>query len=260
MSRSNLIDLANQSDVKRITEFGKAAQGLHTKDIADAYDLTKAIAPKRHARGKSYIGTRKGVTSSGSTSTRREEHLAVAMFNRSSAGVPFVLPDGRTLEILDYQTPLKARQGDKKIGKLDLLGILDNEWKCVIELKVDGENGSRGDTPLRALLEGLAYCAIVDANSVEFNAEIQERFGYAASEASPVLMVMAPSSYWQSYVSNRRAGDWRQVVSDLASRVRVSVGVETVFASLVDSGFEMGLAGKPPRLLGSCTLDYPPGL
>ena len=56
------------------------------------------------------------------------------------------------LKIIDYQTPLKARQADSRIGKIDLLGLVGDRL-TVIELKAGG--GS--DSPLRALLEGLAY-------------------------------------------------------------------------------------------------------
>ena len=39
------------------------------------------VAPRRHDRGKRYLQGRTGTTSSGASSNRREEHLAVALCN-----------------------------------------------------------------------------------------------------------------------------------------------------------------------------------
>jgi len=73
----------------------------------------------------------------------------------------------RTIRILDYQVPLKAAQFDKGIGKIDLSGCGPDGRLEVIELKVGRSAGVVGETPLRALLEGLAYAvSFVDLGDV----------------------------------------------------------------------------------------------
>ena len=89
--------------------------------------------------------------------------------------------------------PLKARQGDRGVGKVDLFAAVDGRLPCVVELKVAGES-ARGDTPLRALLEGLAYCAIVEANAADIASEFAEQ--HVVSASRPTLVVMAPDNYW----------------------------------------------------------------
>ena len=104
--------------------------------LARCYEHLVRVAPRRHARGKRYVHGRTGTTSSGASSNRREEHLAVALCNASRSGVAFALPDRRPFAIIDYQMPLKARQGDLGVGKVDLFAVVDGRLPCVIELKV----------------------------------------------------------------------------------------------------------------------------
>ena len=82
------------------------------------------------------------------------QHLALALWSASRTAGPITLPTGGSLEVLDFQTPLKARQNDKGVGKVDLFGLVDNCRAAVIELKVLPTTG-HGDTPLRAYLEAL---------------------------------------------------------------------------------------------------------
>ena len=106
--------------------------------------------------------------------------------------------------------PLKARQGDRGVGKVDLFAVVDGRLPCVGELKVAGET-NYGE-PLWALLEGLTYCAIVEANARDIASEVTDQ--YALSASRPTLVVMA----------------------------------------LLDARFEMGLCGRPARLVGSCRM------
>ena len=174
-------------------------------------------ASRRHDRGKRYVHGRTGVTSSRASSNRREEHLAVALYNASRGGAAFALPDRRPLEFIDYQMPLKARQGDWGVGKVDLFAVVDGRLPCVVELKVAGES-ARGDTPLRALLEGLAYCAIVEANGADIASEVADQ--HALSVSRPTLVAMAPDNYWAGYLDHPRAGRWLSAVRDLVAGLR----------------------------------------
>ena len=80
--------------------------------------------------------------------------MAIARSNMKGS---WPCPDGGRFRLLDYQFPLKARQSDAGIGKVDLLGVTDRGRLTVIELKVKppGDN-ARGESPVAALLPGLA--------------------------------------------------------------------------------------------------------
>ena len=253
MRAVGLIDLHNNPAVNRITEFAEVAGNLASDVgmLAHCYENLVRVAPRRHDRGKLYLHGRTGTTSSGASSPRREEHLAVALCNASRGGVAFALPDRRPLAIIDYQMPLYARQGDLGVGKVDLFAVVDGRLPCVIELKVAGKS-ARGDTPLRALLEGLAYCAIVEANVADIASEVAEQ--HPLSPSRPTLIVMAPDNYWAGYLDHPRAGRWFSAVRDLVSGLRDTLGLEAYLLALLDARFEMGLNGQPARLIGSCRM------
>lgn len=251
---AHLIDLYNEPAANRIAGFLAFAEGLDAQEIASGYSELLRDAPRRHERGRRYFGGRTGATRSETPSNRREEHLAVALYNASRGGADFALPDGRGLAFIDYQTPLKARRDDRGVGKIDLFGVIDGSQPCVAELKVSRQTGGLADTPLRAFLEGLAYCAIVEANGEAFAAEAQELFGYRLAVRRPALMVVAPDDYWLGYLNHPRAGEWLPTLDRLARKLESRLHISTHFVALVDAGFRMGLGGEAPRLTGNCRL------
>ena len=155
MRAEGLIDLHNDPAVNRITEFAAIARTL-TSDVGmlvHCYENLVRVAPRRRMQGKRYLHGRTGTTSSGSSSTQREQHLAVALYNASRGGAAFALPDRRPLAIIDYQMPLKARQDDLGVGKVDLFAVLDGRLPCVVELKVAGEK-TCGDSAATGAIGG----------------------------------------------------------------------------------------------------------
>ncbi len=161
-----------------------------------------------------------------------------------------VLPGHKTLEILDYQTPLKARQGDEGVGIIDLFGLIDGCRSTVIELKVRPATSGYGDTPLRAYLEALAYCAIVEANASEIASEASTRFNKSIDNRPPGLVVMAPQDYWVGHMERRKSGQWWPDLSKLAAEIDNLLGLETHFLGLRDAAFQMGTKGQDPQLTG----------
>ncbi len=255
MTANTLIELYNNRAVNRTREFAVVAEELDVPQICRLYEALIQSAPHRHARGKRYLEGRTGKPESGVYSNRDEEHLAMALFNASRGGTAFRLPDGRSVTFLDYQTPLKARQSDTGVGKIDLFGVIDGRLPCVIELKVVG-----GDTPLRALLEGLAYCALLEANIGEVAREAIEQHGTNVSPVRPVLIVLAPDDYWLWYIKNQRAGDWQRTVNTLSARIADDLDLEIHFLALRDATFQKGLHGTAPRLTGNCRIVSLPEL
>jgi len=184
-------------------------------------------------------------------SNRREEHLAIALWAASRSGISLAMPCGRSLDFLDYQTPLKAQRQDAGVGKVDLLGLIDGTRLTVIELKVRGNSGSMGDTPLHAYLEALAYCAIVEANTAEIAGEAKNRFGDSVHVQPPALVIVAPLDYWTGYLEHSKTGNWWPALSGLATAVDQSLNLETHFLGLRDATFRMGTKGQDPQLMGN---------
>ncbi len=87
------------------------------------------------------------------TSNRKEETIAIQMFNQSDKDnyvYPFI---GK---IIDYQTPLKSQKTDVA-GKIDLLSY-DGKVLYILELKKPDST----ETMLRCVLEGFTYKQTAD--------------------------------------------------------------------------------------------------
>jgi hypothetical protein len=248
-----LIELYKKEELNRISEFLDFMTNMDMNQLYDGYkQLRDSDAPKR--KKPYFVDTHNGIASSGLSSTRREEHLALALFNGSLANKEFVLPDGRLINFIDYQTPLKAKQTDKGIGKVDLFGAIDNRYPAVIELKIEGANGSYADSPLHALLEGLAYCAIIEANSVAIFDEAVYKYDIQFSNKTPVLVVLAPDGYWINYLTNKKAGNWLPELVKMSNKLNHALDIEILLLAITDAGFEMGLDGASAKLTGDCNL------
>lgn len=249
----DLLKLYTCPTTNSISKFCDVIKQLDPNDLASAYHRVRESAPHRHKRDKKYFVGHSGITSSGKKSNRREEHLAVALWNASQENVPLILPGGNSLKFLDYQLPLKAKQGDKGIGKVDLFGVIDGIQSSVIELKIHPAGEGYGDTPLRAFLEALAYCAIVEANADDVASEALKKFNLKLNVNKPSLILLAPVEYWSGYINQKKSGDWWPALALLGSQLNESLGMESHFIALRDSSFSMGLNGQKPQLLGDCS-------
>jgi hypothetical protein len=253
---ASLINLYNERTVNQISNFCDFADSLDALKLKRLYMQLFKDAPKRGDRGKKYfVDEHDGVTSSGSFSNRGEEHLAVALFNATKNGKEFFLNDSQKLSFLDYQFPLKARQDDKGIGKVDLFCSVGNTTPAVAELKVSGKS-NLGDTPLRALLEGLAYCALVEANADAIAKEAKVKFGINLKVGKPDLLIMAPFNYWSGYLNKKAAGPWTVSIKTLADKIYDHIKVRVHFLSLINAQFEMGLNNEPAKLTGDCRITH----
>jgi hypothetical protein len=244
----SLVELYNCKPVQNLTQFAEAAKDLDTSDLAQKYKELMEVAPRRHEREKEYFVGHDIFSGGSSNSNRKEEHLAGALFNECQKGKTFLLPGNRKLKIIDYQFPLKARQNDKGVGKIDLFGVIDGEIPCVIELKVDQKGGGKADTPLRALLEGLAYCALVEANKKEIWQEAQEKFGFKFKGPRPHLMILAPVGYWSCFFNNPRAGNWFAPLLQLIEDMNKYPLPFTSLISFKNTNFSYGTGDRPACL------------
>lgn len=250
MTTYDLITLHGELQVNRISEFCDVAREIEIDSLCNAYINLVDHSPRRSLNHKPYLVKEHfGFPSGDEKSNRREEHLGLALFNQST---PCNLPDGRDLNIIDYQTPLKSKRSDKGIGEVDLFGVIDSSIPAVIELIIEGLNGRKADTPLRALLEGLAYCAIVEANIAD---EARAKFNLHVTPKRPDLFVMAPQKYWHSYLSKPSAGDWLPVLETMIAELRLKLDINIHLNSLMNVDFEMGSFKKRPLLKNRCHLN-----
>lgn len=108
-----------------------------------------------------------------------------------------------------FQVPLHERQARDGWGHIDLLALSSEGSPIVVELKKQNAQ----DTPLRAMVEGLANAVAVQENWAEMSGEIRDmcarrRLGCTVAEAAtPVrLVVLAPRAYWDSWQQNGALG------------------------------------------------------
>ena len=227
----------------RKSKFIEYAAELDTKRLAQQCREIMEWAPKRHRNGGKYLFERDGIPSSDGPSNRGEEHLAMALFNKFKAPDSMRLPDGRRLEILDYQVPLKAVQADSCVGKVDMLGLIDGERLAVLELKVKG-----GDTPIAATLEALVYAAMLQANIGDIGEELESN-GYRMLNPDRLeAIVLGPADYWHEF--NEYDEAWLDKIAPCLSDIAQALSLDIQFIELKAGHLEMGRDGLPPKLDG----------
>ncbi len=246
----NLLELHRKKGAKNITQFCNFINQLDVDELVGAYARLRLNAPRR----KEYFVGHKGMPVSKQKPKSKpkpsEEHLAMALWNDFDEQGKVNHAEISSLRLLDYQFPLQSRRGDKGVGEVDLFAVMDDIYPCVIELKMDSDT-SRGDSPLQALLQALAYCAIVEANMGDISSEAEGEF----EAQQPRLMVMAPESYWEGYIREPRAGNWQPALQELARKITDRIGLQIYFVALHNCEFSMGHSQLKPRLSGPCSLQ-----
>ena len=235
------------------TALAEAISEVDRDALSREYEELRRCAPRRLDQNKCYFVGHDGNLSTADRSNRDEEHLAIALWNLTKCWPRL---DGGRFRLLDYQIPLKARQRDKGIGKVDLLGVTDQGRLIVIELKVKPKGESnRGDSPASALMQGLRYAAIVEANLKVIAAEVESCLGdrfknVTIVEESPIVQILAPKSWWRGWLefgtsTRKAAGRWEPEFSKLTRDVekRLGVAVECMALDKLDVS-----DGKTPQL------------
>ena len=149
---------------------------------------------------------------------------------------------------MDYQVPLKARQSDGGIGKIDLVGVNDEGKLILIELKVESKHSGRGDSPFSALLQGLRYAAIVEAN-LEAIAREAKGLGAEVRETTPVVQLLATEEWWlQQGFNFSVAGNSQKYFSAFIDDIKREIGITFEFLAFDHLNVDFGLDGGKPRL------------
>lgn len=246
-----LLALYKKGKLNRLKNIVELLRELDVDVLCDDYNSLMKDAPQRHRANKKYFVKHSGMPSGNKESNRIEEHLAMALANATRCNdQSFELPDGRSLRFIDYQVPLKEKRNDEGVGKVDLVGILEDETLVIIELKVLGSSGRPGNSALQAFVEGLAYCAIVQKNLHAFKEDLKTEFNISGIQDKILLCVLAPDDYWRAI----RCYPGMKELKTFASRIGKKLDLEIQFLSLHDHSLEMGAAGKKPTLSGKCIL------
>lgn len=230
-----LIELASERAVRQSVGFRIAAAELDGPKLLAAYQEEVASAPRLSAEGRRYFVTRGGKPPIERKKNKDDEHVAQALVRRCGergAGLP--LPDDDFALIpLDHQVRIKTGSIDdpatRGIGRIDLLGVTSEGRLAVVELRVLEPAATRcrvGDTPLRALLEGLAYTAIAHANLAELRSEIAERFGRSVTDEPPLLVLLATPSWWRLCRKReaQKGAAWIREIERLTGVIAAEVG------------------------------------
>jgi hypothetical protein len=230
-----LIELSSARQVRQSVGFRLAAAELDGPKLLAAYREEMASAPRLHAEGRRYFVTRGGKPATERRRNKDEEHVGQALVRHCGergAGLP--LPDDDFALIpLDYQVRVKTGAIDaaatRGIGRADLFAVTSEGRLAVVELRVLEPSATRcrvGDTPLRALLEGLAYTAIAHANLAELRSEIAERFGRSVSDEPPLLVLLATPAWWRLCRKReaQKGAAWIREIERLCGVIAAEVG------------------------------------
>ena len=251
MSLHPLLELSTDREVKQAKGF-KTVAAQHTGETLEPlYQRELESAPKRTEQGKKYLNVRTGRIPSGPQAGKDDRHAAMAIGAWARlAGESVEMPSGHELTIVDYLVPMRTAAPDRSLGDedpnkgvedIDLLGVLSDGRLAVVRVKFlapDATRGGAGDTPLRALLTGLAQVAMVDANREGLREEILKQTGTTINDEAPALLIAATPRYWE--ICRKREAQkgavWIREFERLGREIATQIGAEVFFLGLELSG------------------------
>jgi hypothetical protein len=221
---------------------------IDVRQICEEYESLRSAAPKRSPELLYFVG-HDGIPTTSSASNRREEHIAIALANLDQS---WSLNGVGEFDFLDYQVPLKSRQADKGVGKVDLLGRTNDGRLLIIELKVMGHSGGRSDPPIAALFEALRYTSILEANLAALDADLRSTSAASLSSTEkPIVLVLGENAWWESWRGQPGAQKVTAALDRLVSQVTHRLGVTICFAEAIDLSLQYGGSGKAPSFLST---------
>ena len=164
------------------------------------------------------------------------------------------LPDGTRFELLDYQVPLKAIRADSGIGKIDMFGLTEHGRAVMVELKVIGHSGGPSDPPPVALLEGLRYASIVEANLQRIADEVREIFGREMVLEKPDVLILGEADWWPRWL--HKGASTTQALERKGGEIAEALGISIVFGSITNALVQYGQRTLAPRLIKFPQIEY----
>lgn len=180
--------------------------------VDDAIQATRLAVPRRPSRGKGFRidqdthGMRMGIDeiNEASAERRMEQLLYLAYGPGGSLGRTDVWS-----QLIAFQVPLYGQRVRNGWGHIDLMALTREGHPVVIELKKHDAQ----DTPLRAMIEGVANAVAVTENWPAMCDEIREMSARrhvdapVAQTVPPVCtVILAPEEYWTSWQQNGSLG------------------------------------------------------
>lgn len=227
--------------------------------LFDEYEKLRECAPRRTEKDKSYfVDSHDGKIPGKLRCPQKwtEKHLARALWNEKKR---WPRPCGGWVCLLDYEFPLKSKDSDK-IGEVDLLGVTDEGRLMIIELKVKPRRPNNpGDTPLKALMQGLRYAAVVEANRDTIAKEAKNpcNVNVDITDEPPIVQILAPRTWWKGWFeiagsTRNEAGEWEPAFARLAGEIeegRIGVSIECMALEDIDDGdITYGADDRTPTL------------
>jgi hypothetical protein len=260
-----LIERAKDREVRQSNRFRDAAEKLGAEGLRKEWEEEVASAPRRHPAGKRYLAPRRRPPARLGDA---QDQLALALLRHAvDPARALALPDGSAIQLVGCRVPLRTAPADSKqpedpnrgVGDLDLLGVSDAGRLAVIALahvEPDAARTGTGETPLRALLEGLASAAIAWANRDALREEIAAACAREVGDEPPLLLLLGAPRYWD--LCRRRAAQkgaaWIHQMDRLAREIEGGLGVRVLYLALEPVGRGLDAEGwpalaAPPRIV-----------
>jgi hypothetical protein len=236
-----LVDLSLDKEVRKAAGFRAAAAALQGEQLGRLYREEVERAPRRGGAGRRYLVAYNSRLAAGRRESADAEHLALALVDQAQRSAQaLALPDDAgTVQWAHAHIPLKGGGGagedelPRGVSHIDLLG-LGSEGRLVVGrvrfAAPSATRGGTGDTPLRALLEGLVHCAIAQANRETLAVEIAAKVGRSAADAPPMLILLGSPRYWE--LCRRREAQkgaaWIREIERLAQEIDQALGVTVI--------------------------------
>lgn len=269
LSSHPLIDRSAQREVRQSRGFREVAAALTGADIAKDYAEEVAGAPRRGEAGKRYLVSHNTKLAAERKAARDGEHASIGLVEWAKESGPMELPESAgELLPLHALVPLRSGQPDKAdasdpnhgINRVDFLGRGPGDRLAVGWMKFLAPSASRvgtGDTPLRALLEGLAHVAAVQANREAVVKELGEKVEGEFADTPPALFIVGSPKYWELCRKReaQKGAAWIRELERLSAEIEEAADVPVFFLSLRldgDPGWNYETGG--PRFEGRARL------
>jgi hypothetical protein len=248
LSRHPLVARSRDPRVRQARGFREAAAELTGEQLAVEFAAERENAPRRSEARKKHLVQPNQRLAVERHEGRDDEHAAIALAaRRESGGEPLRLPeDEGFFEPLHAGVVLKSAPADPKLGsddpnfgidRVDLVGAGPGDRLALVLMRYVAPSATRvgtGETPLRALLEGLAHAAVAMADQAALGAEVEERTGRKTSDAPPYLFLLGTPRYWELCRKReaQRGAAWIQQMERLAREIEEKIGISVRYLSL----------------------------